>query len=73
MSKRVKRTPVKFTPWEEGDKHPPMAKRKQKQNMKEKAKMKREKITKEKKKEYNKTHREKKKMEKGDTVNEPGG
>ena len=54
MSKRVKKTPVKFKAWEEGDKHTPMANRKQKQKKKEESKKYREKISKDKKKLYNK-------------------
>ena len=73
MSKRVKKTPVKFQAWEEGDKHTPMANRKQKQKKKEESKKYREKISKDKKKLYNKTCRDKKKLEKGLKINEPSG
>ena len=59
---RLRKPPVKFSPWQDGDKHPPMAKRKQQgKEKKEKEKKNtnqekyRETMTKEKKKEYNKT------------------
>ena len=66
--KRLSKPPSRFTPWKEGDKHPPMAHRKKKDKVKkDKVKQKeyqqvyRANITKEKKKLYNKTYKEKKK------------
>ena len=68
--KRLSKPPSRFTPWKEGDKHPPMAHRKKKDKMmndkvkqKEYQQVYRANITKEKKKLYNKTYKEKKKLE----------
>ena len=69
--KRLRKTPTRFSPSEEGDKHPPMASRKEKtknknDKLKEKEYQKRYRDTmdKEKKKEYNRAHWEKKKLQK---------
>ena len=69
--KRLRKTPTRFSPWVEGDKHPPMATRKKqakdkKDKLKEKDYQKRyrETMDKEKKKEYNRAHWEKKKLQK---------
>ena len=67
--KRIRKPPLKFQSWEEGDKHPPMAIRKQlKKESKKQEKVKayqkvyRENMSKEKKKVYNKTHNQKLKL-----------
>ena len=77
--KRLRKPPSRFSPWEQGDKHPPMAHRKT--LVKEKKNKRKEKeyqqeyratMAKEKKKEYNKKHREKKKTKESQEKQEAG-